>query len=80
MSWISQVGLALTRLGNAILGGRAEESLSSRAWRADCNRKAWGRIFRPAIDVIFRVFGKQNHCLHAYKEERNKAPLPVIGE
>lgn len=46
MSYLSQVGLALTRLGNALLGGLAEESLSSRAARAEGNRKWWGRITR----------------------------------
>ena len=61
MRWLSQFGLALTRLGNSITGGLAEESMSSRAWRADGNRKWWGRSER------------------AYKSDRNKPALPLIG-
>ena len=76
MSYLSQVGLALTRLGNAFTGGLAEESMSSRAWRMDVRGKPWGRITRPVIDLLFAVFGRRNHCATAYADERNKAPLP----
>lgn len=78
MSYLSQVGLALTRLGNALLGGHAEESMSSRAWRAEGNGKPWGRITRPIIDWLFGMFGQLTHCAGAYRYERNKPPLPVI--
>lgn len=78
MRWPAQVGLALTRLGNALLGGLAEESLSSRAARAEGNGKIWGRITRPVIDWIFRGFGTADHCRRAYFAERNKAALPYI--
>ena len=80
MTWLSQTGLALTRLGNALLGGRAEESMSSRAWRAEGNRKLWGRLMRPLIDGISEWFKDENHCENSYNHDRNKAPLPVIGE
>lgn len=72
------MGLALTRLGNALMGGLAEESLSSRAARAEGNGKIWGRITRPAIDWLFGLFGVADHCRRAYLAERNKAPLPFI--
>ena len=76
--YLSQVGLALTRLGNALLGGLAEESMSSRAWRAEGNGKPWGRITRPLIDLIFARFGRPNHCRMAYLSDRNKSALPNI--
>lgn len=76
--WIFQVGLALTRLGNALLGGLAEESMSSRAWRMEAIGKPWGRITRPLIDAVFWVFGRPDHCSGAYIAERNKLPLPAI--
>lgn len=78
MTWRGQVGLALTRLGNAITGGLAEESMSSRAWRAEANRKTWGRITRPAIDALARLFGDNGHCQRAYTSDRNKPVLPTI--
>lgn len=62
MTWRGQVGLALTRLGNAFTGGLAEESMSSRAWRAEGNSKAWGRIIRRAIDTVAELFGDRGHC------------------
>jgi hypothetical protein len=79
MTWRGQVGLALTRLGNAITGGRTEESMSSRAWRAESNRKVWGRITRPFIDALASLFGDRGHCERAYKSDRNKPALPVIS-
>ena len=79
MTWLSQVGLALTRLGNALTGGLAEESMSSRAHRAEGNKKPWGRITRPLIDAGFEMFGQAKHCAGAYKSDRNKPPLPVIN-
>lgn len=79
MRWPAQVGLALTRLGNALIGGLAEESLSSRAARAEGNGKIWGRVTRPAIDWLFGLFGAVNHCRLAYLSDRNKAPLPTIN-
>ncbi len=77
--YLSQVGLALTRLGNALLGGLAEESMSSRAWRMEAKRKPWGRITRPVIDWLFGLFGKTDHCNTAYVDERNKAQLPKVN-
>lgn len=79
MTWRGQVGLALTRLGNAITGGMAEESMSSRAWRAESNRKVWGRITRPTIDAAAALLGDLGHCERAYKSDRNKPALPLIG-
>jgi hypothetical protein len=79
MTWRGQVGLALTRLGNAITGGLAEESMSSRAWRAEGNRKAWGRITRPAIDAVAALLGDRGHCERAYHSDRNKPALPMIS-
>lgn len=76
--WLFQVGLALTRLGNALLGGLAEESMSSRAYRMGASGKPWGQITRPLIDRIFRLFGQKDHCQHAYVYERNKQPLPTV--
>lgn len=75
-NYLFQVGLALTRIGNALLGGLAEESMSSRAWRMEARRKPWGRIARPLIDFLFALFGRPEHCMRAYLDERNKAPLP----
>ncbi len=78
MNWLRETGLALTRLGNALLGGLAEESMSSRAWRMDVRGKPWGKIARPLIDCAFALFGYPNHCESSYHSDRNKPPLPGV--
>jgi len=35
---------------------------------------------RPLIDGIAEWFKDENHCENSYNHDRNKAPLPVIGE
>lgn len=80
MTWLRETGLALTRLGNAVLGGLAEESMSSRAWRMDHKGKLWGQIARPIIDGVFAIFGQYNHCQVSYYSDRNKLPLPGLSD
>ena len=61
---------------NTILGGYADETLSSRAYRADRDNKVFGKITRPTIDFIFMLFGDKNHCYNSYTSERNNKHLP----
>lgn len=77
---LAQIGLALTRLGNTLLGGRADESMSSRSFRAEGNGKAWGRLTRPIIDFLADLLGDENHCAGAYANERKRPNLPKIGQ
>ena len=62
-----------------VTGGLAEESMSSRSARAEGNRKLWGRITRPVIDAAAALLGDRGHCERAYKSDRNKPALPLIG-
>lgn len=71
MDWLSwylmQNLIALDQTGNALLGGWADETLSSRAYRADRDGRLFGRIFRPLIDALF--FFEKEHCKNAYLSE-----------
>lgn len=67
MNPIMAVIIAFDQLLNAILLGAPDETLSSRAYRADRDGKWFGRIFRPVIDVLF--FWQQQHCFQAYTAE-----------
>lgn len=78
MSYLSQVGLAVTRLGNALLGGLADETMSSRALRMYVTGKPWGVVARPIIDAVFDVFGDDNHCLGSYHSDRSRPSLPTV--
>lgn len=71
-----QVLIALDQLVNALVGGWADETLSSRAYRAEGRGKLAGRILRPTIDLIARLFGDRNHCKTAFLTEGDRAQLP----
>ncbi len=86
---LSQLLLALDQLAGVLLalpfppawrGTWADETLSSRAYRADRDGKVFGRIWRPVIDALFfwqrQEPGTQGHCHGAYLNERERYSLP----
>lgn len=80
MSYLLQMLIALSQLGNTLLGGYADESMSSRAWRTSRKGRWPGVITRPLIDGFFLVitFGRdKNHCRKAYESERKRSQLPI---
>ena len=74
--YLLQVALVIDQAFNVLLGGYADETLSSRAYRADRDNKIFGNFFRPIIDFIFILFGDKNHCFKSYSSERNNSHLP----
>ena len=68
-----QVLIAIDQLANTLLGGWADETLSSRAWRQHKRKKRW-YIMKNIIEVIF--FWQKEHCKSAYESERNRLQLP----
>lgn len=69
MTYIGRVWISIDQLVNAILGGNADETISSRCWRNN-----WGY----AVKVInYIIFWQNNHCRGAYAKnlERKAAPL-----
>lgn len=68
-----QVAIAFDQQINTLLGGYADETLSSRAWRCQNKSKFW-RIARSVIDSIF--FWQPNHCRQAYLSEKLRKQLP----
>ena len=68
-----QVLIAIDQLLNAILFGYADETLSSRAYRADRDGKVFGKVFRPVIDTIF--FWQDRHCYQSYLAEVQRRQL-----
>lgn len=75
--WALQVLIALDQLACTLVGGWADETMSSYLYRLDLQRKPWGRVLRPAVDwVALRFFRQDHHCFRAYDSERTRAQLP----
>lgn len=74
--YLYQNAIAFDRSVNAFIGGSADETLSSRAYRGWKDGKAPAKWFKPFIDWIFLTFFKKvDHCHLAwsYEEGRLKA-------
>ena len=71
-AYLFQVGLAFDQLLNAIFGGWADESLSSRSWRLFIERNR--PIPKNIINLIF--FWQSNHCKEAYNSELERLHVP----
>jgi hypothetical protein len=74
-AYLHQVLIALDQLGTALLGGYADETLSSYAWRLERDGKPFGKVTRPVIDFLFS-WQSRSHCRIAYELERVRAQCP----
>ena len=64
--YLKQLLIAIDQLINAVFGGWADETLSSRAWRED-------RVYlTKAIDFVFGA----DHCWESYISERQRLQSP----
>ena len=70
---VSQLLIALDQLGNTLIGGYADETISARAWRRRDKSKSW-KITQAVIDGLF--FLKPNHCYQAFVSERARMQMP----
>ena len=70
-----QVLIALDQLVNALLGGWADETLSSRAWRTEAKGRLCGRMLRPVIDALAWPFERE-HCRASFESERAQRQQP----
>ena len=73
-SYIFQNLVAIDQVMNTLLGGKADETLSARAWRAEQKGRPFGLIFRPLIDTL--LFFDPNHCYNSYLSEFYRRQLP----
>jgi hypothetical protein len=72
--WWREVALAFDCFANALLAGWHHETLSSRAWRAWSNGKVFGRISKPAIDVMFVWQTRAlDHCKRVFLRDLDRA-------
>ena len=70
--WLN-LAIGIDQLANTVLAGHPDETLSSRAWRAEqSGQRYWGWT-RRAIDLLF--FWQPGHCRAAYESERKRRPF-----
>ncbi|HED4400739.1 TPA: DNA helicase UvrD [Pasteurella multocida] len=74
--WSYHVIIAIDQLFNALIGGSADETLSSRTYRgamiAQHPRKRWRVLYK----MINAIFFDKNHCKTAYESEKNRKQYP----
>ena len=70
---ILQILIAFDQLINTILGGMADETISSRAHRNRFKNWRW-RFMRRLIDGLF--FWQKYHCHQSYLAELDRKQLP----
>lgn len=68
-NYLLQVLIALDQLGNALLGGWADETMSARAYREQ-EQPRWGWLYR----WLNRI--QANHCEKAFTSERLRMQSP----
>ena len=72
--WGKQVLVALDQLVNALFGGWADETLSSRCWRKR-DKTRWKQA-RMALDFVAALLGDADHCRASYDSERLRLQCP----
>ena len=65
-----QILIALDQLGNALLGGYADETISARSWR-NREQRPW------LVKFINWLFNDPRHCQDSYESELRAAQLPA---
>lgn len=68
------IAIAFDQLLNAILAGWPDETLSSRAYRMDGEKRRW-TIARKVIGGIF--FWQDEHCRMSFEAEKAMHHLPL---
>lgn len=69
-----QVLIAIDQLANALFGGYADETLSSRAHRMRQKGQTYWRWTAEFIDALF--FWQEGHCEAAWHSEMKRLQLP----
>jgi hypothetical protein len=72
--WVYQVFIGLDQFVNTLLGGSADETMSSRCYRLNHIRTY--RYLELFVNVLFFPLQGADHCKHAYEKEVLGRQLP----
>lgn len=76
-SWSYHVLIAIDQLFNALTGGAADETFSSRCYRSAVLAKQPKLKWRIAYKVVNALFFDTTHCKTAYESEVNRRQYPA---
>ena len=77
-TWGYHVLIAIDQLFNAIIGGAADETLSSRTYRrAVLTQSKPKKRWRVLYKIINGLFFDKNHCRTAWESEINRKQYPA---
>jgi hypothetical protein len=76
MGQLKQIALAVDQLGNTLIGGWADETISSRSWRMSSTSPWWHAAQRCIDAVALYVFGQADHCFESWMSERLRSQAP----
>ena len=69
--WVMNMLIALDQLGNSMMGGSPDETISSRSARAAQKGHRWGRWMCKGLNWL-----DPNHCEDAIRSEVERTHLP----
>lgn len=72
--WLRQSMVAIDQLANALSGGWADETLSSRLWRKR-EHPGWKQA-RFCLDFLAARLGDKDHCRASYESELKRLQCP----
>lgn len=76
-TWGYHVLIAIDQLFNALIGGAADETLSSRTYRGAVLAKSPRKRWRIWYRVINALFFNADHCKTAYESEVKRRQYPA---
>ena len=77
-TWGYHVLIAIDQLFNALIGGAADETLSSRTYRrAVLTQSKPKKRWRVLYKIINGLFFDKNHCRTAWESEVNRKQYPA---
>lgn len=79
-NWFYHTVIAIDQLFNAITGGGADETLSSRTFRRAVLHLKPKKRWRILYKVINGIFFDKDHCYKAWQSEINRKQYPVDFE
>lgn len=76
-TFFKNIALSIDQLGNVLIGGSADETISARSYRKGEleGHRGW-KVMQNVVDTLF--FFDDNHTKEAYHAEQARAHMPEV--